>query len=209
MSAEQDRWMAAEKSGKKPEICSRVMLVRILGTDLGEPWGDIIHPNLQRPVLYHSLADLSFSIDRIARFLNLLGEQEKLRSSEIDSGEREMILPKEYQERIPAEQWLREGFYQEVKPRKIQKAVCVELIGGHYRSLQGRLWGEVTKGHYRYFRSVLELMYLFLEMQQKPYERGQQDEKGWKNRERQPGRKEQPSRDIRFREEIAAGEVSG
>lgn len=188
MSAEQDRWMAAEKSGKKPEACSNVMLVRIFGIDLGESWGDIIHSNLRRPVPYHSLANLIFSIERIARFLNLLDEQERFCSLAVDSSEGGMALPKEYQDKIPAGQWFRESFFREVKPKKVQAAVCVELIGGCYMSLQGRLWGEATKGRYRYFRSALELMYLFSEIQQEPRERERQDGKGWQIRERRPER---------------------
>lgn len=51
-------------------------------------------------------------------------------------------------------------------------------------SLQGRLWGEITEGRYRYFRSVLELMYLFSEMQQAE-RRSSQDRKEIMNKSRQ------------------------
>lgn len=183
--AEQDRRAAgAGKSKRELECSNRVMLIRIMGNDQGEPYGDIVHANLKRPVPYHSLADLSFSIDKIARFLNLLKGREEVRSLGGRAGEEMTALPERYQNRILADQGSREKLYREIEPRRAEKTVCLELIGGNHMSLQGRLWGEITEGRYRYFRSVLELMYLFSEMQQAE-RRSSQDRKETMNKSRQ------------------------
>lgn len=165
--AEQDRRTAkrAGKAGRSPEICSRVMLVRILGTDREEPYGDIVHPNLRQPVPYQSLAQLSISIDRIARYLKLTDGRNTFHPSEYLFGE-DTVLPEEYRGTIPEGQWS-EGACQEPERKKMQEIVSVEVIGGNHRSLQGRIQGRLTGGRYRYFCSVLDLMYLFMGMQQK------------------------------------------
>ena len=167
MLAEQDRRTAkrAGKAGRSPEICSRVMLVRILGTDREELYGDIVHPNLRQPVPYQSLAQLSISIDRIARYLKLTDGRNTFHPSEYLFGE-DTVLPEEYRGTIPEGQWS-EGACQEPERKKIQEIVSVEVIGGNHRSLQGRIQGRLTGGRYRYFCSVLDLMYLFMGMQQK------------------------------------------
>ncbi len=166
MLAEQDRRTAkrAGKAGRSPEICSRVMLVRILGTDR-ELYGDIVHPNLRQPVPYQSLAQLSISIDRIARYLKLTDGRNTFHPSEYLFGE-DTVLPEEYRGTIPEGQWS-EGACQEPERKKMQEIVSVEVIGGNHRSLQGRIQGRLTGGRYRYFCSVLDLMYLFMGMQQK------------------------------------------
>ena len=187
MSAEQGRRLIVGKGGKRQEIYSRVMLVRIYGTDRREPYGDIVHSNLRQPVLYHSLSDLIFSIDKVARSLKLLGDQEEFQSLKDDFDKRNAGLPAKYQKEVWEEHHDKKDFRWESEQKRIQNTVCVELVGGIHMSFQGRLWGSITEGRYLYFRSALELMYLFLQMQEEQEIPVQQDGENWMGRERQQG----------------------
>lgn len=198
MPAEKDRRAAA---GKRQGGYSRVMLIRVLGTESGEPWGDIVHPNLNQPVRYHSVAGLSLLIERIARLLNLPGRKEEACPPADDSGGKMGILAKEYQDA--------ESPFQAARPERIQLAVCVELIGGHYMSLQGRIWGGATGGRYRYFRSELELLEMFSRLQQSQCKDGWEDGRYKKSRGQRAERKKKEDANNGFREEAAARKARG
>lgn len=145
---------------------SGVMLVRIQGIDRGEPYGEIIHLNLIKPVPYQSLAELVFRIDGIIRFLGISDGSIPYRSVRGTNAEGNSILPEEYCKVIPTEQRARDGFCRGFHLKKAQEIVCVEILGTSYVSLQGRMKCRQTGEKYVYFRSGMELMYLFSGLQQ-------------------------------------------
>lgn len=145
---------------------SKMMLIRISGTEKEgwEPYGEIVHANLLKPVPYRGLAELGFRINEIARFLKLQGEAPLYRSLEHGYKEETGTLSEKYSKVIPAGQRARYGFFQEMHLKKAQKIVWVEVLGMHGMSLQGRIRCKSTGERDVYFRSVLELMYLLSEM---------------------------------------------
>lgn len=173
-------------SQRKPKAYSNAMMVCIWQGGRGEPKGEIIHLNLKDPVPYQGVKELGFRIDEIARFLNLPDSGRGCHPKSSPSGSRKETpsgscrkcrspgrnekppgeLPKERFEIIPTGQWKREELVRRFPCRKIREMVCVELLGRHYRSLQGRLRCRGTKEQYVYFRSALELMHFFAELLQ-------------------------------------------
>lgn len=175
-----------ERSQREPKTYSNAMMVCIWQGGRGEPEGEIIHLNLKNPVPYQGVKELGFRIDEIARFFNLpdssrgrhaksspsgcgeetlSGSRRKCRSP----GRNEKVpggLPKEAFQIIPTGQWKREDLMSRLPCRKMREMVCVELLGRHYRSLQGRLRCRSTKDQYVYFGSALELMHFFAELLQ-------------------------------------------
>lgn len=145
---------------------SRTVMVRIQGVAGGEPWGEIIHLHWQKPVPYRGLAEMIFRMDEIARYLGLCEDGPGWRSLRGDPEGENGILPEEYSGRISTEQRARDGFCRELHLKRARDVVCVELLGRHYMSLQGRLRCKGTGERYVYFRSALELMYLFAELSQ-------------------------------------------
>lgn len=185
---ETEKKRGREKGVEKQESYSNVMLVRIMSREqnssCNEFAGEIVHLNLLKPVPYQGLAELVFRIEGIARFLNLQAEEKeysprecKMRYRPSESGTeyrslgsgpggRAGVLPDEYCRIVPTEQRAREGFGRGFHLKKAEDVVCVELLGRHYKSLQGRLRCKRTREQYVYFRSALELMYLFSEFSQ-------------------------------------------
>lgn len=176
-----------ERSQSIPKPNSNVMMVRIRKDEQGEPEGEIIHLNLKKPVPYQGMAELGFRIDEIARLLNLPESSRRChtgsaisdsRKEEIPGGtgryhslgkeqkEEYRTLQKEFCQVVPTEQWKREDFICRFPARRTKEIVSVELLGRHYRSLQGRLRCRGTREQYVYFRSALELMHLFTELLQ-------------------------------------------
>ena len=157
---------------------SNMMLIRISGTEEEgqEPYGEIVHMNLLKPVPYRGLAELGFRINEIARFLKLQGEAPPYRSLDHDDKEGTGILPEEYSKVIPSGQRARYGFCQGMHLKRAQEIVRVEVLGMQNMSLQGRIRCGSTGEKEIYFRSVLELMYLFSELMQRVKEnRGPDD----------------------------------
>lgn len=169
----------AKEEKSRQEIYSNIMLVRILRTDQkeaedpGELRGEIIHLNLPKPIPYQGLTELVFRIEGIARLLNLQTGNEESGPSGDGAGYRSLgsgpggkasVLPQEYCRIVPTEQRAREGFCRGLHLKKAQEVVCVELLGRHHMSLQGRLRCKSTAEQYVYFRSALELMHLFSEL---------------------------------------------
>ena len=155
----------SEETNQETKPYGKTMMVRVLGTDRGEPYGEIIHWNLAKPVPYQSLSELVLRMDGIADFLGFPGN-DSLHDQKGDRlGRRDGSLPDEYRRLISTEQRAREGFCREQHLRKAQEIVCVELLGRSHGSLQGRLRGSLTGQKYLYFRSVLELMIIFDKIQ--------------------------------------------
>lgn len=153
---------------KKASGYSNTMLIHISGTkeEGREPYGEIVHMNLLRPAPFHGLAQLGFRIDEIARFLKLQGDTSPYRSLAQEHSEGTGLLPEEYSKVIPAGQRARYSFCQGMHLKKAQEIVRVELLGMQHMSLQGRIRCRSTGEKEVYFRSALELMYLFSEMMQ-------------------------------------------
>lgn len=145
---------------------SNMMLIRIseAGEEGQEPYGEIVHMNLLKPVPYRGLAELGFRINEIARFLKLQGEAPPCRSLNHGYKEETGTLPEEYRTVIPAGQRARYGFCPGMHRKKTQKIVRVEVLGMQNMSLQGRIRCRSTGEREVYFRSALELMYLLSEM---------------------------------------------
>ena len=61
---------------------------------------------------------------------------------------------------LPEEYWQEEGAGP--TPR-VRDTIYLQLIGRQHTSIQGRIWGRVTKKKYITFRSALELIYLLSE----------------------------------------------
>lgn len=145
---------------------SNMMLVRISGTEEEgqEPYGEIVHMNLLKPVPYRGLAELGFRINEIARFLKLQGEAPPYRSLDHDDKKGTGTLPEEYSKVIPCGQRARYGFCPGMHRKRAQEVVRVEVLGMQNMSLQGRIRCRSTGEREVYFRSALELMYLLSEM---------------------------------------------
>lgn len=148
--------------------CGNIMLVGICGTDEEgrEPWGEIIHGSLIKPVPYRGLAELEFRMDEIARFLKLPSDTSPCRTLPGSHGGGMTALPEEYRKEGSAGWRSGSGFRQGMCRKRPRELVRVELLGRYHMSLQGRVRCRSTGEREICFRSALELMYLFSEIVQ-------------------------------------------
>ena len=148
----EDEIATMDPSARGPSGSPTAMLIRIFGIRDREPYGDIVHYDLKRPVPYQGAAELVLRIDAISRSLNLPPAGSMFRSVRRPRDETGNVLPKEYwQEEEPGQ-----------KPR-VKDTIYLQLISRQHTSIQGRIWGRVTKRKYITFRSALELIYLLAE----------------------------------------------
>ena len=129
------------------------MLIRIFGKKDREPYGDIVHHNLGRPVPYQGAAQLVLRIDAISRSLDLPPSDTAFRS--IQGRARDGTgngLPDEYWQKADTS-----------PPGRVRDTIYLQLIGRQHTSIQGRIWGKATRKKYVSFRSALELIYLLSE----------------------------------------------
>ena len=162
----------AGETDLEADAYSRTVLVRMLGTAEGEPYGEVIHWNLLKPVPFNGLSELLSRIDGIADFLGLFGEEDSYHQPGADPKETYEGLPAEYRERIPARQRAREGFGRETYLKKSDWTVRVELIGKYHKSFQGRIRGRMSGQGPIYFCSSQELMDFLMKDGQPPERQG-------------------------------------
>ena len=129
------------------------MLIRIFGKKDQEPYGDIVHCYLKRPVPYQGSAELVLRIDAISRSLNLPASDTAFRSVRRPRDETGNVLPEEY--------W--QDGTDAGSPPKVRDTIYLQLVGRQHTSIQGRIWGRATRKKYVSFRSALELIYLLSE----------------------------------------------
>lgn len=167
------------------------MLIRIFGKKDREPYGDIVHHNLGRPVPYQGAAQLVLRIDAISRSLDLPPSDTAFRSIQGRSRDGTgNVLPREYWQgtdtgvqgkaREETGNGLSDGYWQEKEtgnglpdeywqkadtspPGRVRDTIYLQLIGRQHTSIQGRIWGKATRKKYVSFRSALELIYLLSE----------------------------------------------
>ena len=155
-----------------------------------EPYGDIIHYHLKKPVPYQGAAELVLRIDAISRSLNLPASGNTFRSVRRPRDETGNVLPGEYWQEGPPgrkpgaarDSKGRSSLQQDVSvmegipadgsdnsgidtspPPKVRDTIYLQVFGRQHTSIQGRIWGRVTKRKYITFRSALELIYLLAE----------------------------------------------
>ena len=184
-----------------PSATPTAMLIRVFGKKDHEPYGDIVHYELKKPVPYHGAAELVLRIDAISRGLDLPDFGNTFRSVRRPGDEGTNVLPEEY--------WREKPMGEQNPPQEVQKAsgirdtgqetggpssgvlasgstdtspdhdgpmksrdapatrvrdtIYLQLIGRQHTSIQGRIWGRVTRKKYVSFRSALELIYLLSE----------------------------------------------
>lgn len=166
------------------------MLIRIFGKRDREPYGDIVHYHLKKPVPYQGAAQLVLRIDAISRSLNLPPSETTFRSVARPGDENRNVLPEEYwQEETfsPGPGSARDKETVSVEPpargkstadgsgssgadgtgtsppHQVRETIYLQLIGRQHTSIQGRIWGIATRKKYITFRSALELIYLLSE----------------------------------------------
>ncbi len=168
------------------------MLIRIFGKRDREPYGDIVHYHLKKPVPYQGSAQLVLRIDAISRSLNLPPSGTTFRSVGRPRDETGNVLPEEYwqKEYLPEETdgpepgTIRDGKTVSGElavrektvtdgsgssradtgpPPQVRDTIYLQLIGRQHTSIQGRIWGRATRKKYITFRSALELIYLLSE----------------------------------------------
>ncbi len=158
-----------------PSAAPTAMLIRIFGKRDHEPYGDIVHYDLKKPVPYQGAAELVLRIDAISRSLDPSGSGSTFRSVKKTGDESVNLLPDEYQVKEvrnrkpmahepPGQGHVhREPAEKESPPPKIRDTIYLQLIGRQHTSIQGRIWGRATRKRYISFRSALELIYLLSE----------------------------------------------
>ncbi len=157
------------------------MLIRIFGKKDHEPYGDIIHCDLRKPVPYQGAAELVLRIDAISRSLDLTDSGSAFRSIKKNRGGNENMLPEEYRKneavgkgrRMPGDHLLESPVILDFPesaadrnaalPPGVQDTIYLQLVGRQNTSIQGRIWGRITKKRYISFRSALELICLLSE----------------------------------------------
>lgn len=179
----------------KEEVNSpTAMLIRIFGKKDQEPYGDIVHYHLKKPVPYQGAAELVLRIDAISRSLNLPASDTAFRSVRRPRDKTGNVLPEEYwqeetggpgqediqsrgdaPEELPAGETIQRKQTSGGKlpaavsgadtgpPPRVRDTIYLQVIGRQHTSIQGRIWGKVTKKKYITFRSALELIYLLSE----------------------------------------------
>ena len=162
---------------RSPAGSPTAMLIRIFGKKGQEPYGDIVHHNLGRPVPYQGAAQLVLRIDAISRSLDLPPSDTAFRSIQGRArDETGNVLPREYWQGIgtgvqgkareetgnglPDEYWQKADTS---PPGRVRDTIYLQLIGRQHTSIQGRIWGKATRKKYVSFRSALELIYLLSE----------------------------------------------
>lgn len=148
----------ARETDPEPQKYSKTVLVRVFGTEGGEPYGEVIHWNLLRPVPFKGLLELLRRIDGVADCLGLFGEENPSGCSGTYLGAEGRGLPAEYQKIIPTRQRAREGFCRETYLKKARWTVRVELFGRCHKGIQGRIHGGTAGREPVYFCSAWELM---------------------------------------------------
>lgn len=166
---------AVSPVGQYPPAAPTAMLIRIFGKKDREPYGDIVHYDLKKPVPYQGAAELVLRIDAISRSLDPSGSGSAFRSVKKTGDESVNLLPDEYRAKEvterkpmahePPDQGSahREPAEKESPPPKIRDTIYLQLIGRQHTSIQGRIWGRATRKRYVSFRSALELIYLLSE----------------------------------------------
>lgn len=149
-------------AGKRTGIFGNTMLIYMTGSGK-EPYGEIIHWDLQKPVPYRGLAELIFCMEEIASFLQISGKGPEFRSINKKLKKGVQTLPEEYHGKGSMTGRTRSVVCQEMYLRRMKDIIRVELIGRQHVSFQGRIQSRETEGEYVYFRSALELMYLLSE----------------------------------------------
>ena len=158
------------------------MLIRIFGTKDHEPYGDIVHYHLKKPVPYQGAAELVLRIDAISRSLNLPLSGTTFRSVRKPRDETGNVLPEEYwrdgtagaagmgarrktpdRSPDPAAHSAADFDTDASPPPRVRDTIYLQLIGRQHTSIQGRIWGKATRKKYITFRSALELIYLLSE----------------------------------------------
>lgn len=134
--------------------CTTEMLIRIFGKRDQEPYGDIVHDHLKKPVPYQGAAELVLKIDAISRSLHPESGGNRFRSVYSRGAGNRNTLPEEYwQEEAPG------------VPARVKDTLYLQLVGRQHTSIQGRICGRLTRRKYISFRSALELIYLLWEEQ--------------------------------------------
>ena len=132
--------------------CTTEMLIRIFGKRGQEPYGDIVHDHLKKPVPYQGAAELVLKIDAISRSLNPGVAENQFRSVHRSARGTGNTLPKEY--------WKGEAA---AIPARETDTIYLQLVGRQHTSIQGRICGRFTGRKYISFRSALELIFLLTE----------------------------------------------
>ena len=170
-----------------PGTGTTAMLIRIFGKKDQEPYGDIIHYHLKKPVPYQGAAELVLRIDAISRSLDLPASGSTFRSVRRPRDETGNVLPGEYwQEEASGgepgdardmsgpqqEESAMEGISEAAPgcsgitaspPPKVRDTIYLQVFGRQHTSIQGRIWGRATRKQYVSFHSALELIYLLSE----------------------------------------------
>ncbi len=169
-----------------PGAGTSAMLIRIFGKKDQEPYGDIVHYHLKKPVPYQGAAQLVLKIDAISRSLDIPSSETVFRSTRRSGEETGNVLPEEYwQEKATAtERKAVEQKNPEIPDSpeapgstwtegqtgtdtgsfpKVRDTIYLQLVGRYHTSIQGRIWGNATRKQYISFRSALELIYLLSE----------------------------------------------
>lgn len=141
-----------ESEDQKISEGATAMLIRIYGRKDHEPYGDIVHYHLKKPVPYQGAAELVLRIDAISRSLNIPPSESSFRSIRRPRDETGNVLPEEY--------WNGED---NNPPPRVRDTIYLQLVGRQHTSIQGRIWGKATRKRYVSFRSALELIYLLSE----------------------------------------------
>lgn len=190
-----------ELQGLRPTQGILVMLIRIRGTDRGEPFGDLIQYSLQEPVPFRNSKELVFRIAEIGRLLkpgaedefhSLGGGRDRNRSGGYGSLGGRDRSGKEKDGYSPsggsgpgtgqgssgsglwneggiyrlaaADSRQRADFYLHFSAAGVKEQLCLELVGRHNMSLQGRIRGRLTAGRPVCFRSAMELLVMLSEL---------------------------------------------
>ena len=122
-----------------PAGTTTAMVIRIFGSKDRELYGDIVHCHLKRPVPYQGAAELVLKIDAISRSLNLPPSGDRFRSMGRSRGRTGNTVPEEFftvsdQDPGPA--------------GKVQDTIDLQLVGRQHTSIQGRIWGRLTRKKY-------------------------------------------------------------
>ena len=148
-----------EPQATPPGAGTTAMLIRIFGKKDQEPYGDIVHYHLKKPVPYQGAAELVLRIDAISRGFNLPASESTFRSVRRPRDETGNVLPGEYWQ----EETASEKTGDTSPPPKVRDTIYLQVFGRQHTSIQGRIWGKATRKRYVSFRSALELIYLLSE----------------------------------------------
>lgn len=151
-----------EFQGLRPTQGILVMLIRIRGTDGGEPYGDLIQYSLQEPMPFRNTKELVFRIAEVGRLLRP-EEGEEFRTLRGGRGREHPGKRRGLSGRSMFE--TEEDIYLRFPSAGVKEQLCLKLVGRHNMSLQGRIRGRLTKGRPVSFRSAMELMAMLSELE--------------------------------------------